>query len=290
VLPKSNTGTFKALRAALEKGNIGQTQEAQKSKVHILENLTASHCYLEQNSKFHDSLLETSRRQNLTYSLTSITDEALPFFTLLEQKRLCLYAVYRRVGSLVLKHVESDLMADPELLNAFRSAVESETEEVSETFVDFVRQYLHVTDNEFRKQLLSELGKKKTMEHRKSVQTSSKRPRLLAESISVSFVQNASREAGIEKLRAFLVDGSFDKLKKSDMCAIADHLFDVKLPVKLNKSQMKGRTAEVIEQRELIVATMLLIFAKYFFFFSVLNEHRNKFLSQFWGLVVSIVV
>jgi hypothetical protein len=40
---------IKALRAALENSNIGQTQEAQKSKVHILENLTASHCYLEQN-------------------------------------------------------------------------------------------------------------------------------------------------------------------------------------------------------------------------------------------------
>jgi hypothetical protein len=50
-----------------------------------------------------------------------------------------LYAAYRHVGSLVLKHVESDLIADPELLNAFRSAVEGETvSEVSETFVDIV--------------------------------------------------------------------------------------------------------------------------------------------------------
>jgi hypothetical protein len=48
-------------------------------------------------------------------------------------------------------------------------------------------------------------------------------------------------------LRASLVDGSFDKLKKSDMCAIADHLFDVKLPVKLNKSPMKGRIEELLK-------------------------------------------
>lgn len=163
------------IRAAMDNGRLDQSHLERRQQVKVLEALCATQSELVQDSAYFNSLHETARRQNLHCGLTNITDGAFKFFLELEGKRLPLHESTRSRGQHMLKEVESLLLEDKDLYKVFKAAVDigsaniQAEADIQRAFKDVIQSYLRVTDAEFKKRLLTELGKKKTMEHRKRV-------------------------------------------------------------------------------------------------------------------------
>ncbi|XP_046564158.1 uncharacterized protein LOC124272960 [Haliotis rubra] len=124
---------------------------------------------------------------------TNISDECFAFFLLLEKKRLPLYGqkYLDQYKSDLLTHIHSCVLANTSLFQTvaglfvkfilawfptgredIRCILEDLTlgcSIVTDLFTQIVNRYLNVTDSEFRRKLLDEMGRMKTLEHRKQV-------------------------------------------------------------------------------------------------------------------------
>lgn len=168
-------------------------------KVQVLESLTVPQDVVFQHTEYKDSVEETFIGQNLSCGLTNISDLTFEFFLELESSRIPLYAstyLSQHSGNL-LKFVRSTLINDNELFQKWVTLIakdfttlkyncssslvnNSSIDEVLNTTVDaavatldlfqvVIGSYCNVTDNEYRKRLRSEMGRKKEMEHRTKV-------------------------------------------------------------------------------------------------------------------------
>jgi hypothetical protein len=162
------------IRGALDSGRLDDAHLARQEQVQVLEALTTTQSALFEGSVYQASLHETARCQNLTCGLTSLSDQALEFFLAVERKRLPLYQACSK-GPDMLKSVEQSLLLDQDLQEMFQAAVSAGSahtftpSQLKEAFTEVTKSYMTVTDAEFRQRMLSELGKKTTMEHQKRV-------------------------------------------------------------------------------------------------------------------------
>ena len=91
-------------------------------KVILLQHLTISQADVS-DSKYPDSLIDTSRRQNLSCGLTNISDNTFEFFLKLEQKRLPYYdkALLQTYGQDILTTIHNKILADESLFSSWTS-------------------------------------------------------------------------------------------------------------------------------------------------------------------------
>lgn len=164
-------------------------------KINLLNGMIKSQAEILEQSNHPESLIDVHRKQNLSCGLTNISDNVFDFFLYLETKRLPLYSAHHLEihGPHLLQHVHTTIQDDPALFDVWVSlfgAVDSVvmfhgtdnddcasvlddifegTVAVLDLFKAVTDSYLKVCDAEFRKKIIEDLGKKKAMEHRKSV-------------------------------------------------------------------------------------------------------------------------
>jgi hypothetical protein len=209
------------VRQVLQSGNLSNIHLDNKVKVDMLQAITISQSVILETSKYTDSLSDTFRKQNLSCGLTNISDTAFEFFRELEKSRLPLYTQFQVYGGKILTHVEESIRNDSILYSRFASLIEKSGYKAShgefefdcsvpatmhgltrsvcleELYSEIIHSYLSVTDNEFRRNILSELGHKKTMEHRKKVLT--KRSATRAGTSSVVSVESIEKDTTADK-------------------------------------------------------------------------------------------
>ena len=133
-----------------------------------------------QSSDFSSSLQETERRQNLARGLTHVTDETYLFFIELEKERqkkhhLNNVKIYTK---LVLSESLRAILNSEALKSSFHNIFESmdnrDSSCIDTLFVEIVRFYMSVANNEFRKFLCRKLQKEKKFRHRVNILTKKK--------------------------------------------------------------------------------------------------------------------
>ncbi|KAJ8319972.1 hypothetical protein KUTeg_001559 [Tegillarca granosa] len=145
-------------------------------KVKMLDFLTTSYSDLENNSNFTGTLHETQRKQNLTEGLTNITDSTFLYAKELEEKRNCIQSVhnFHVYGSDFLKYCHSVLLDNSVLFNKWRNlfskfeisdkylftSVKNAENCLQELYADVIFRFCRIADNQFRKDILHQVGKK----------------------------------------------------------------------------------------------------------------------------------
>ncbi|XP_062597523.1 uncharacterized protein LOC134258949 [Saccostrea cucullata] len=217
--------------------NYGKILNQQaKVKVEVLQSIIVSQADVECSTKFPRSIIDVKRKQNLSCGLTNITDGAFQFFLELEKTRIPLYSEHelKYHGQNVLQHIQATIVEDRNLFNSWTnlfsnlqtrlftmnadldtcslilSDIVDGATAITCLFKDIVNSYLRVTDSEYRKKLLEEVGQKKSMEHRKKVLTKGKAKSSAANTnISIHDLLGATnREAYHLKLKAALIENS----------------------------------------------------------------------------------
>jgi hypothetical protein len=222
-----------------EIGELGMiASKNAKVKVDLLQTIIVSQVDADL-SKFPSSIIDIKRKQNLSCGLTNISDEAFEFFLELEKYRIPLYSIsgLRLHGENLLNHIHDRVISNTILFKQWVKlfvhttcayAVDSETDDcadilsditegasaLTDLYRDVSKAYLGVTDSEFRKKLLEDLGKSKSMEHRKKVLTKGKTQSSGCTDFSMeTFLKATNKDSYHLKLKAALLANE-DILKK----------------------------------------------------------------------------
>lgn len=218
--------------------NFGQIYNQQaKVKVSLLQTTIVSQADVE-CSKYSRSIIDVKRKQNLSCGLTNISDNTFEFFLELEKIRIPLYSEdqLRIHGQNMLQHIHSTVLKNEKLFSLWTSlfsklqtsmfTLDSDSDDCSLIvsdmidgasaivclFEDIVQSYLRVTDSEYRKKLLEDIGQKKSMELRKKVLTKGKAQTSTTNTdISIDALLKttcSNREAYHLKLKAALLENS----------------------------------------------------------------------------------
>ena len=213
------------------------TLSKQFLKVKILDSLTKTYSELESTSKYKETLYQTQTKQNLTQGLTNIDDTVFEFVLKVENER-CItqtetsFSVY---GSDVLSYTHNKLLKDKNLFENWRSlfsnleisesivrvSSDDAHECLNELFIDLVERFCKIADNEFRKQLLTNFGKKKTKRLRKRVDIKQKGPGVSTVSMKNIYADKSDRKTSSHlKLKSLIFDtgkACFQNFLKKDL-------------------------------------------------------------------------
>ena len=158
--------------------------------VNILNLLKVEEYTLQSTTTNPESLRDVQRKQNVTRSLTNVTDELFDFFLQFTEKclRLLTNENVNKSGSKIFEFVKDELLADNDLYLLFLSVVKKsdqlmqfdenaddcqiKEEPIHDVYLKIVKTFLMVMINQFRKDILESLDVAKKMAHRKAVQVS----------------------------------------------------------------------------------------------------------------------
>jgi hypothetical protein len=175
------------------------TATKMKQYIELLQQLTDSESSLREHSTYQESLIETSRRQNVSRSLTNISDNAFEFFVSLEKVRLPLFTSGNVVlqQEMVLNTIRDNILNNSTLFQEWAKLFcvpETQTgNEISDIMNDLVdtcdnvvslfevviKRYLNTCNSQYRQKLQSELQNKKDLAHRKKILARQEKARLL---------------------------------------------------------------------------------------------------------------
>ena len=242
-----------------------------KNKIDLLDHITKSHEYISQNTSYPQSLDEITNKQNISFSLTNISDAAFEFFMILENKRLLLHNDnnLQKYRDEILNTVKSDILNDSKIFQLFVQLFTSsllyqdsaETDEIINVmddllssvddlcsiFTELVVRYLKVANNQYRKNLLVLFGKKKSMEHRKKVL----QKQAISNSRTMCTYQSIKSDSSHQKIYSHVVLTKLDEtsfcriFKKSELCSIGQ-AYGIKFLSKDKKQNMIYKLKESI--------------------------------------------
>lgn len=154
-------------------------------KVKMLDSLTETYAFLENSSKYKETLFQTQRKQNLTNGLTNIKDQSFEFIMKVENKRSSLQneQTFSALGADLLNYTRNEILNDLGIFEfwkrlfsdfepkdpIFKVNIEDANECLLELFKDIIERFCKIADNEFRKKLLHVLKKTKTERLRRRV-------------------------------------------------------------------------------------------------------------------------
>ena len=175
---KAKYHLMKSIKPNLYKSNKKQSVNIAFAKVRMLDYVSTRTL---DKSKCNETLKETERKQNLSRGLTHITDECFTFFCDLNRVRMQhqteQYLQIHGAEALIKgkEEVLKNKMISEEWHNIFRSykvpdaAVSITAEILNDLLLDIVSRFLKIGDNQFRKDVVRKMGKKKSESLRKKV-------------------------------------------------------------------------------------------------------------------------
>lgn len=275
---KLNYKNMNLVRNVIQSGRVAKVRIENKIKADMLQSITVPQSVILERSKYPESLSDTFRKQNQSCGLTNITDPAFEFFRDLESRRIPLYTDFQEYGQEIFKHVEDSVTKNTDLFTQFASlisqsgyitssekfgpdpgvpatassdmcepdvdvhiTINSLTKSVDcleALYEDVVHSYLSVTDNEFRRNMLSELGHKKQMEHRKKVLTKQSKVQARTSTVSMESIEkdnSAGKELSHLKLKSLVLEkeSSLMSFTRKDLISIGK-LYGLQLSEKKN--------------------------------------------------------
>ncbi|KAJ8310830.1 hypothetical protein KUTeg_012695 [Tegillarca granosa] len=260
-------------------------------KVKMLDFLTTSYSDLENNSNFMGTLHETKRKQNLTEGLTNITDSAFLYAKELEEKRNCIQTVhnFHVYGSDFLKYCHSVLLDNSVLFNKWRNlfskfeildkylftSVKNAENSLQELYADVILRFCRIADNQFRKDILHQVGKTKSERLRKRVDSKS----TSKSELNMKFIyedKSDEKHSTHLKLKSKIFDDGklcFNKFAKTDLSKLCK-AYEIQFASRDSVDTLKEKLCAVIPERDKIT------FAVHLKKVSVIHEPVQESTSQ----------
>lgn len=264
-IAKSRYHNMKQAMNNLYSKSKANTLSKQFLKVKMLDSLTKNYSELESTSKYKETLYQTQRKQNLTEGLTNIDDTVFEFILKVENKRQVTqtdtsFSVY---GSDVLSYTRYKLLKDLNLFENWKNLFsdfeiaesivripsDDALECLNELFIDIVERFCKIADNEFRKQLLRDFGKKKTERLRKRVDIKQKGPGICTLSMKNMYADKSDRKTSSHlKLKSLIFDNDkvcFQNFVKKDLMKLCN-AYDIQVPSHITNEVLKKKLCSAI--------------------------------------------
>ena len=171
------------LKPLVHSVNVKKRQQIEGINVKLMyiDHVTRSQAQILKQSNIQDSILETERRQNLRGSLLHVTDECYLFMKSLCKNTLQVQTLQTLIehGENFMTFVTAELLSNEKLQNEWfglfsgdctcGDSVEFVKQLVDELFKDVVSLFVKPMTNQFRKDYLGDIQKKKVDAHRKQI-------------------------------------------------------------------------------------------------------------------------